>query len=362
MGAESSRFIDLAANFCLGRGKHALPDLDLKLPIGSGRITTLVSLEHLNVNVPEWDSLNHSFWLKGLGLVLDSRAQSVCDAVQSSGGSMKGLVWANAGLQQIHMPLGEPPPVEAQKPPGVVGLAFGDIMGLRATLRTAQVNFAPVPLKDQMSNVAGIGPAALQCTSPTGVKIYAHGMRVESWLTPRGWYECEAARNEQLGLPSEQASVCMGIPYIRLQCPVASTEGIARFYQQVFDTKSEFRKGAEGTECWVPIGAGQWLIYQEIAGEIPYDGYHIAVYVNRFVDAYRAAQRLKIVWNNSRFPHLTYDSEEDAVRHCEFRILKLVDPETSQVLCEVEHEIRALSHGGFCAKAWLDQDLVAPNR
>ena len=146
------------------------------------------------------------------------------------------------------------------------------------------------------------------------------------------------------------------MPYIRLQCPVGSTEGLARFYKHVFDTQSEFRQGAEGLECWVPIGVGQWLIYQEIAAEVPYDGYHIAIYVNRFVSAYRAARGLGIVWNNPRFPNLTYDSEDDAIRHHEFRILKMVDPESSQVLCEVEHEIRALSHGGFCAKAWLEQE------
>jgi len=148
----------------------------------------------------------------------------------------------------------------------------------------------------------------------------------------------------------------MGMPYIRLQCPAGSSPGLARFYRHVFATESEFRKGSEGEECWVPIGAGQWLVYQEVAGEVPYDGYHIAIYVNCFVNAYRAAKALGLVWNNPRFPNLTYDSEEDATRHHEFRILKLVDPQSSEVLCEVEHEIRALSHGGFCAKAWLEQE------
>ena len=209
MGADSSKFVDFATQLCLSRGKHALPDLDLQLPNESARTTTLISLEHLNVNVPEWDSANDRFWLKAMGLALDSRAQGVCQTVQSAGGSLKGLVWANAGLQQIHMPLGEPPPMEAQKPPGVVGLAYADIMGLRATLREAGVNFSPVPLKDQMSNLQGVGPVALQCTSPTGVKIYAHGIRSETWLTPRGWMDCTAARDQGLGLPSEEASQCI---------------------------------------------------------------------------------------------------------------------------------------------------------
>lgn len=354
MGAGSSRFVDIASSFCVSRGKYPLPDIDLKLASESGRKTTLVSLEHLNVNVPEWNSENDCFWFKAMGLVPDSRAQGVCDNVQSAGGSLQGLVWANAGLQQIHMPIGEPPPMDSQKPPGVVGLAYADIMGLRAMLRGAGVNFSVVPLKDHMSNLPGVGPVALQCTSPTGVKIYAHGIRADSWLTPRGWLDCEAARKQKLGLPSEKASQCMGMPYIRLQCPAGSSSGLARFYRHVFATESEFRKGSEGEECWVPIGAGQWLVYQEVAGEVPYDGYHIAIYVNCFVTAYRAAKALGLVWNNPRFPNLTYDSEEDAVRHHEFRILKLVDPQSSEVLCEVEHEIRALSHGGFCAKAWLE--------
>jgi len=346
--------MELSSQLCIGfgRGRSKPPDLLMDLS-GLGRSTSLVSLEHLNVNVPTWDTENETFWLRALGFALDSRADGICKTVQASGGSLKGLVWANAGLQQIHMPVGEPAPMDSQKPAGIVGLASADIIGLRATLRELSVNFSVVPLKDQNCNLSGVGPAALQVTSPTGVKMYVHGIREQSWLTPRGWLECETAREQGLCLQNTEPSLCMGMPYIRFHCPVGSTAGLARLYMYIFGTQCDCRKGPDGEECWVPIGAGQWLVYQETSAEIPYDGFHIAIYINQFVKAYNAAKSLNIVWNNPRFPNLKYDTETMALQNDEFRILNLVDPETGKVLLELEHEIRALSHTGFCAKAWL---------
>ena len=66
----------------------------------------------------------------------------------------------------------------------------------------------------------------------------------------------------------------------------------------------------------------------------------------------RAKER-QLVWNNPRFPNTTYDTEDMAISHTEFRILKLVDPQSGELICELEHEIRAASHPSFCAKQWV---------
>lgn len=83
---------------CLGRSKKVL--LDYKFKRTLDRVTSLISLEHLNVNVPAWNSELEIFWMKGLGFAADSRAEEVCNRVKAHGGSLQGLVWANAGLQQ----------------------------------------------------------------------------------------------------------------------------------------------------------------------------------------------------------------------------------------------------------------------
>ena len=69
-----------------------------------------------------------------------------------------------------------------------------------------------------------------------------------------------------------------------------------------------------------------------------------------------------LVWNNPRFPHLTYDRLEDALRHNEFRILDIVDPESGERLYTLEHEVRSLLHPGFSCRHWLVPDDGAQPR
>eukprot|EP00438_Fugacium_kawagutii_P020199 Skav207616 [mRNA] locus=scaffold1878:131781:134954:+ [translate_table: standard] len=365
MGAVVSLLPSLPSG-CMGRDKKILHDLKLKLPPERGTTnTTLLSLEHLNVNVPAWNSELEIFWMKGLGFALDSRADEVCSRVQAKGGSLKGLVWANAGLQQIHMPIGEPPPMESQTIPGFVGLAYSDIVGdrgLRSNLKALSIDFSLVSSQETVS-MKDIGPPAMKVTSPTGVNFMIHGIRTPGWVTPNGWMSTKDLEAQKVSLPSQSPSVCLGIPYMRFMCPHGTAAAIARFYDDIFCTKAELKKAFNAEECWVPVGASQWIIYREasVGDEIPYDGYHIAIYINNFVDTYRnladaiyvAAKERQLVWNNPRFPNTTYDTEDLAVFHTEFRILKLVDPKTGSLICELEHEIRAASHPQFCAKQWI---------
>eukprot|EP00931_Biecheleriopsis_adriatica_P090151 TRINITY_DN64181_c0_g1_i1.p1 TRINITY_DN64181_c0_g1~~TRINITY_DN64181_c0_g1_i1.p1 ORF type:complete len:362 (+),score=49.79 TRINITY_DN64181_c0_g1_i1:42-1088(+) len=329
-----------------------LPDLQLTEAAACGRKTTLVSLEHLNVNVPSWSSANDVFWCKALGFAKDQRADAVCKNAQMTGGTMKGLMWINAGLQQCHMPLGEAPPDDSQSPSGMLGVAYEDVAALKASLQSCSVPFTD--LQGQMQ-IGSLEPAALELKSPTGVRVHVHSIKKRAWLTPRGWMDCESATAEGVGLPSDRPSICMGIPYIRLHCLAGTAAGLCRFYDAVFSTTAELRQGRHGNECWVPIGKEQWLIYEEVKpGEsVPYDGYHVAIYINSFVEAYRQARALGVVWNNPRFPHLTYDTEEDSIRHNEFRVLQVLDPKDGTELIKMEHEVRSLAHPGFCARAWI---------
>ena len=343
MGAATS-----LQNLCLGRGKKVLTDLSFQPP---DRVTSLLSLEHLNVNVPLWNSENEIFWMKGMGFASDSRADEVCEGVQKGGGQMKALIWANAGLQQIHIPIGEPKPMDLQTPPGFVGLVYQDLIALRSNLKALSIDFSLVSSQETV-NVKDLGPPAMKVKSPTGVNFVVHGIRSQSWLTPKGWMKTKDLEEQKVSLPSLTASTCLGIPYMRFNCPYGTARGLARFYDAIFCTKCEVKRAP--LECWVPVGYAQWLIYREVAKgeEVPYDGYHVAIYINDFVGAYRRALALNLVWNNPRFPQ-RYDTEAQAVEHAEFRVLRLVDPETSEPLCELEHEIRAACHPGFCAQQWL---------
>ena len=262
------------------------------------------------------------------------------------------------------MPVGEPSPMESQSPPGFMGLVYSDIVALRSNLKSLSIDWSLVSSQETVT-LEDLGPPALKVKSPTGVTFVIHGLKkADCWLTPDGWMDRKELQKQNVSLPSKTTSVCLGIPYMRFMCPAGTAAGLARFYEDIFCTKAEVRKGSNFEECWVPIGSCQWLIYREAqpGEEVPYDGYHIAIYINNFLDAYRRAKERQLVWNNPRFPNTTYDTEDLALRHTEFRILRLVDPKTGELLCELEHEIRATSHPQFCAKEWLGKKEEAKEK
>jgi len=342
---------------------------EMALP-SSPRRTTFVSFEHVNLNVPTWTSQMEDFWFGALGFASDLRAKDVAMTVQEAGGSMKGLVWANAGLQQVHMPLGEPAPEDSQSPEGVVGLAYPDLRALRSQLSAAGVAFNESSLAES-SGISRLGKEVIDLLSPTGVKLRAHelerGDGEAAWFSPKGPLEPAAAAKSGVGLPSKKPSVCLGIPYVRLLCAAGAAAGIRRFYKQVFQVDAELRDGsatASGrAECRVPIGAEQWLVFEEVSPgqSVHYDGHHVAIYVNGFIEAYERAKEKGLLYNNPRFPQLTYDTVEQALQHSEFRVLDIRDPESGEVVHTLEHEVRALSHPGFSCRSWLKEPAVCLN-
>ena len=81
----------------------------------------------------------------------------------------------------------------------------------------------------------------------------------------------------------------------------------------------------------VSIGAGQELRFCESDGDVPdYDGHHIAIYVAGFSGPFTALSERGLI------------TEE--IRNHQFRFQKIVDPESGEVLFEIEHEVRGMRH------------------
>ena len=167
--------------------------------------------------------------------------------------SGQGLVWANAGLQQIHMPLGEPAPNDSQNIPGFIGLAYADLVSLRSNLKRLSIDWALVP-GTEVVNMNGLGPPALKVKSPTGVTfmIHSHRSSTSSWVTPNGWRSTTELKEQHVQLQNEEPSICLGIPYMRFMCPHGTAISIGRFYGEIFQTKAEIRKATNAEECWAP--------------------------------------------------------------------------------------------------------------
>jgi hypothetical protein len=91
---------------------------------------------------------------------------------------------------------------------------------------------------------------------------------------------------------------------------------------------------ADGVAAHVRIGQRQELVFRETSGPIPaYDGYHIAIYITNFSGPHEWLDKHGLV------------SEES--QDYQYRFEKIVDPDTREVLCVIEHEVRSQTHPMF---------------
>lgn len=309
-------------------------------------MSSFALLDHVNLNISQWTPDLQRFWFEDLGFAPDPRTDMVFKMVERNGGGMKGLVWANIGLQQIHMPLGEPEN-SSQRIRGTVGFTFPDLHALKTRLRERGVAFEEedTGLPNQL-----FGPG-VKLRTPTGVQIQLHGGAAA--------YSMPEVIDARLTLPG-QRSIGSGMPYVELLCASGAAAGIGRFYRETLGVPVQIHDCA----CVVPVG-NQALIFREVAGAIPdYDGHHVAVFVGNisegdtsesFASMYERVKATSLVYNNPRFPHLTYNTLADAIKHGEFRILDIVDPQTGTVVYQLEHEIRSLEHPTFNGRELASQ-------
>ena len=134
-------------------------------------------------------------------------------------------------------------------------------------------------------------------------------------------FRCYDGRSDKFG------EMSLGIPYVEFGVPSGTAEGIAAFYRQIMGAPAEASDGM----AKVSIGAGQELRFCESDGDVPdYDGHHIAIYVAGFSGPFTALSERGLI------------TEE--IRNHQFRFQKIVDPESGEVLFEIEHEVRGMRH------------------
>ena len=246
-------------------------------------IGNIVSLEHVNVTVPEQAQAT-LFYIVGLGLTRDPYM-------------MVGLdnMWANAGEQQFHLPTRG-----TQVIPGHIGLIVPDLEALQQRLQRLEKPLAGTHFawSAEADHVAA--------TCPWGNRFRCY------------------APNEAFG------AMQLGIPYVEFLVRPGAAAGVVRFYQQIMGVPAML-DGDGNTVATVPVGRGQVLRFRETAEPIPaYDGHHIAVYIANFSAPYDALEQRGLV------------TEE--LRNHQFRFQKVVDPATGELCTELEHEVRSLQH------------------
>jgi len=250
-------------------------------------VGNIVMLEHVNVRVPDQRTAT-AFYVQGLGFTRDPY---IMVGVEN--------MWINMGQTQFHLPTGEPNVMR-----GHVEIVVPDLEALTTRLESVRDLLAGTKFAWSVED------KYVAVTAPWGnrLRLYAAGPAFGDWT--------------------------LGINHVEFPVETGKADGIARFYQQVMGAPASVTPDAEGAASHVRIGQRQELVFRETAAPIPaYDGYHVAVYIANFSGPHEWLDKHGLV------------SEES--QDYQYRFEKIVDPDTREVLCVIEHEVRSFTHPMF---------------
>lgn len=241
-------------------------------------VGNVVLLEHVNLTVPD-QGMAALFYVTGLGFTRDPYIDF---------GTLN--MWVNLGEQQFHLPK-----ADAQRFRGHIGVVVPNLEDLRKRLDfiakpMAGTAFAWEEKDDHI---------ALSCPWGNAIRAY----------------------------PADSFPLMdLGMPYLDMQVPAGSAEGIARFYGEVMGCPAS----AEGGTTRVRMGYNQEMRFTETDSIDAYDGHHIAVYVADFSGPHDYLAQRGLI---------TEESDQT-----QYRFQAIVDPASGETLTEIEHEVRSLSH------------------
>lgn len=245
----------------------------------------ITGLEHVNLQVPDQAQAT-LFYIQGLGLTRDPYMNT-------------GLanMWVNVGKSQFHLPTGEPWVLR-----GAIALITPDREQLLKRLESVKQPLAGTKFAVKETN------DYVEVTCPWGNIFKMHTPDVERF-----------------------GPVNLGMPYLEFTVPMGTAKGIEKFYKKIFGAKTRLESNGSGKTARINVGYGQDLLFRETAGKLPeYDGHHIQVYVQDFSGGYNQLLKRDLLTEESN----AY----------QYRWEHIVDPDTNEVLFEIEHEIRSMTH------------------
>ncbi len=247
-------------------------------------IGNIVGLEHVNVRVPD-QRLATLFYVSGLGLTRDPY---LVTGVAN--------MWINVGRSQFHLPTGAP-----QRLRGRTGLVLPDLDALERRLAAVREPLAETEFGYEA------GPGRIDVTCPWGNRVRCH------------------APDARFG------PITLGMAYVELDVPVGAAGGIARFYDRLLNAPAEAGEADGAAAALVAAGHRQSLVFRETDAAPPaYDGHHLQIYVADFSGPHRRLGERGLV-------------SEESNRH-QYRFRHIVDPDNGDLLFELEHEVRSMTH------------------
>jgi hypothetical protein len=256
-------------------------------------VGNIVHLEHFNVVIPD-QRLAILFYVVGLG---GTRDPFLFPGLEN--------MWVNFGRTQVHLPSrGQKPRAEVLR--GTVGLVVPSLDELKRRLEHAGNEMRRVVPEAQTRFEWHEKDGAVEATCPWGNRVRCH------------------APAPQFGRTE------LGIVYVDFDVPTGTSEGIARFYNEVMRAPAEAGSG----RARVRVGRDQQLLFTETQAPLPeYDNHHIQIYIADFAAPYDWLLERQLI-----------SMETDAN---EWRFQWIVDPRDGRRLFQIEHEVRSMKHRLF---------------
>jgi hypothetical protein len=255
-------------------------------------VGNIVHLEHFNVIVGD-QRLATLFYVVGLG---GTRDPYIFPGLEN--------MWVNFGRTQVHLPNrgGKAPEVLR----GTAGFVVPSLEEAKKRLEHAgneMKRIAP-EVKTRFSWKEKDG--AIEATCPWGNRVRLH------------------APAPQFGRTD------LALAYVDFDVPPGTTEGIARFYNEVMRAPARVENGRVS----VSVGRDQKLHFTETAAPQPeYDNHHIQVYIADFASPYHWLKQRELI-------NMETDAEE-------WRFQWITDPRDGRRLFQIEHEVRSMKHRLF---------------
>jgi hypothetical protein len=237
---------------------------DARFDRTSQDLGNIVEIGHMNYLIPD-QRLATLFYIAGLGLTRDP--------IMMTG---IGNMWVNAGISQFHLPTGD----AVVAPCTRTALVIPDRKSLLDRLAVVAKDLKDTKFSYRETN------DAVEATCPWGNHFVLH--------------EPDRARFGNMRI---------GMPYIEFQTPHGSSEAIARYYREIFDTPAIAGKDDAGAFARVDAGPGQYLLYSG-----PYK---------------------KLLERD-----LVSEESSDVQYRCE----RIIDLDTGELLFVIDHEVRAMRH------------------
>ncbi|MEK9660219.1 MAG: hypothetical protein VW644_00525 [Alphaproteobacteria bacterium] len=255
-----------------------------KFDYRSEDVGNIVSLEHVNVRVPD-QQVAMAFYIAVLGLTRDPYMMTEVDNM-----------WANVGKSQFHLP--------------TRGI---DVLRGHTALVLAHYDALPARLKRGHKLLKGTKFAWKQRNDRIDVTC-PWGNRIRCYPADGRFGRME-----------------LGMPYVAFDVKKGKADPIARFYSEIIGAPAHLGEFDDAPAAFVCAGADQQLIFREKGGRHPpFDQHHIQIYIADFSGPHARLMQHGLI-------------TEETNAH-QYRFVSIVDPATGEPAFEVEHEVRSLRH------------------